>query len=113
MTTDQMRHAIAVEAEAQRLNKQFTGWVLLRCDQATKPEVINVGDPVSYKQNEYHRMTVEIPDAVRRLAFRQWKKELALKYNAKVRELNQLGVSTNLRLIEFNPATGEPITSKQ
>lgn len=109
MTADEMRRAISVEAEAIKIKRQIDGWVLLKPDSASKPEVINVGDPVAYKQGEYHRMTVEIPDAIRRLAFRQWRKELALKFNERVRELNRVGMATDLRLIGFSPATGDPL----
>lgn len=108
MTIDQARRAILVEAEARKIKRRFDEWVLLQIDASSAEEIINVGDPVTYRKNEYHRMKVKIPEAVRRLAFRQWRKELALKFNEYVRELAQLGVSTDLRLIEFSPVTGEP-----
>jgi len=108
MTIDQARRAISVEAEARKIKYQFDQWVLLSRDSYSKDEVINVGDPVQYKKGEYHRMTIVIPDAVRRLAFRQWRKELAINFNKLVRELNQLGVSHDMSLIQFNAATGDP-----
>lgn len=108
MTSEQMRRGLEVEAAARKIKKQFDTWVLLKLDGGATAEVINVGDPVSFKEGEYHRMKVQIPDVIRRLAFRQWRKELAFKYNEHLRELNQLGVSHDLRLIEFSPATGEP-----
>ncbi|MEC9017668.1 MAG: hypothetical protein VYC29_07115 [Pseudomonadota bacterium] len=109
MTIDQARHAISIEAEARKLKRQFDKWVLLAKDHNSQAEIINVGDPVMYKKDQYHRMTVAIPDAVRRLAFRQWRKDLALKFNQCVRELNQLGVSHGMSLIQFSVATGEPV----
>lgn len=109
MTIEQMRRAISIEAEARKIKRHFDQWVLLKMDSASHPEVINVGDPVDFRKNEYHRMKVAIPDAVRRLAFRQWRKELALEYNKYVRELAQLGVHTDLSLIAFSSSTGEPL----
>ena len=109
MTTEQMRRALSIEAEARKIKRQFDEWVLLKMDASSHPEVINVGSPATYRKNEYDRMKVAIPDAVRRLAFRQWRKELALKFNEYVRELAQLGVQTDLSLIAFSPVTGEPM----
>lgn len=109
MTIDQARRAISTEAEARKIKRQFDQWVLLAKDSSSQAEIINVGDPILYRKDQYHRMTVAIPDAVRRLAFRQWRKELAVKFNQHVRELNKLGVSHDMALIELSPATGEPL----
>lgn len=109
MTSEQMTHAISVERSAIQLKRQFDEFVLLKLDQASKPEIINVGDPVQWKKGEYHRVEVKIPDEVRRLAFRQWRKGIALQFNERVRELNRIGMTHGLRLIEFSPVTGEPL----
>ena len=103
MTLDQMSRGIAVHREAVALKRQIDGWVLLSIDPACKPEVINVGDP----KDQYHRAEIKISDTIRRLAFRQWKKDRALKFNEPVRELNQLGVKHELELIRFDPSTGD------
>lgn len=108
MTLEQMSRGIAVHREAVALKMQINGWVLLSIDPACKPEVINVGDPVTYRKGQYHRVEIKISDAIRRLAFRQWKKDLALKFNELVRELNQLGVKHEMELIRFDPSTGDP-----
>ncbi len=108
MTTDKMRRAISIEAEARKLKKQFDEYVLLKVDSGCTREVINVGDPVSYRKGEYHRVEIAIDETVRRLAFRAWRKNVALKFNEYVRELAQIGASTDLRLIAFSAATGDP-----
>lgn len=94
-----MRRAIGLESEARALLKQYETYVLLQPDSYMKKETINVGDPVTYKTNQYHRIEVEIPTKARRYVFNLWRKEIALKYNTKVRELNQIGALTDLRLI--------------
>jgi hypothetical protein len=108
MTLDQMSRGLAAHREAVAIKRQFDGWVLLAIDQHSKPEVVNVGDPIAYKKGQYHRAEIKISDAIRRLAFRQWRKDLALKFNELVRELNQLDVSHDLELIKFSPITGDP-----
>ena len=108
MTLEQMNRGIAAHREAVAIKAKFDGWVLLKADQYTKPEVVNVGEPVLYKKGEYHRTEIQIPEEIRRLAFRLWRKDLALKFNALIRELNQLGVSHAFTLIQFNPQTGDP-----
>lgn len=92
-----MRRALELESNARRLLKQHNEYVLLRVDSSATPEVINVGDPVNFRKDEYHRMKVAIPQEARRYVFGLWKRETALKYNAIVRELNQIGMTTDLR----------------
>lgn len=106
MTPETMRHALSVEAEARKIKRHLDEYVLLKLDHASTEEVINVGDPVKYREGDYHRMKIRIPEATRRLAFRQWQKETTLKFNEYVRELAQLGVSTDLRLIKFTASDG-------
>jgi hypothetical protein len=108
MNAEQMQRAIAIEANAKRLKKQFDTYVLLRKEGWTQ-EVLNVGDPVQFKEGQYNRIEVPIPEEARRFVFRCWRKEIALKFNEAVRELAQLGMTTDLRLIKFSPATGEPL----
>ena len=107
MTRDDMQRGIALLGEADKLHRQLTNFVLLkRSDPAS--EYVSLGDPVTYKQGDYHLVKMPLTDELRRLAFRMWRKETALKFNNYVRELNQLGVTHNHRLIEFSPQTGEP-----
>ena len=106
MNTETMRRAIEVEAAAKRLKKQIDEYVLLKRDSSSRPEEINVGDPVQYRNGEYHRVTVPIPESMRRLMFNLWRKETAIKYNEYVRELAQLGVKTDLQLISFSASDG-------
>lgn len=108
MTTEQMRRALELVSTAEKLKRQMDKFVLLVRDNSTRGETILVGDPVSYKQGEYHRVDVPIPEAARRYVFRLWRKEIAQKFNAAVRELNQLGASHEFRLVEFSEQTGEP-----
>ena len=110
MTPETMRHALAVEAQARKIKQQFDQYVLLKIDPASQKEVINVGDPVTYRQNEFHRMQVAIPEAARQYVFRLWRKEIALKFNEHVRKLAQLGMTTDLRQIEFSSVSGEPLS---
>jgi hypothetical protein len=76
--------------------------VLLKKDSASAEEVINVGDPVSYKKGEYHRQRIAVPEEARRYIFALWKRELALAYNQKVRELNQIGMLHGLPLLPID-----------
>ncbi len=101
MRREQMRHALAIEAEVSKLKKQLDEWVLLKLDSNSAKEIINVGDPISFRTNEYHRMQVAIPEAARRYVFRLWQREIALKLNEKIRELNQLGMTHGLQLVEI------------
>lgn len=94
-----MRRALALEAEARKLLKQYEKYVLLRPDANSMKEIINVGDPHTYQKDSYSRLQVEIPGQARRYAFQLWRKEIALRYNAAVRELNQTGALTGLRLL--------------
>lgn len=107
MTPEDMRSALAIEAEARKLKRQFDEFVLIKMDGHMPREILNVGDPVLYRQGEYHRIEVPIPETARRYVFNRWRKEIALKFNDHVRKLAQIGMTTDLRLIEFNPATGD------
>lgn len=109
MNIDDMRKAIALDGEARQLKRKFDGWVLIRKDSFTKPEVVNIGEPATFASNQYHRMEIVISDDLRRIAFRRWRKGIALKFNDVVRQLNQIGVDTDLELIEFSSVTGEPL----
>ena len=106
MSPETMRHALAVEAEARKLRKQLDEYVLIKADTGCQKEVINVGDPVKFRESEYCRVQVPIPESARRYVFNLWRKEVALKYNALVRELNQIGVDTDLALIGFKASNG-------
>lgn len=106
MTPETMRHALAVEAEARKLKRHLDEYVLLKRDHSSREEVINVGDPMRFQKNKYHHIHVPIPESARRYVFNLWRKEVALKYNEYVRELNQIGVSTDLSLIAFSASNG-------
>ena len=106
MSPETMRHALAVEAKARKLKRYLDEYVLLKRDHSLREETINVGDPVRYREGEYHRVHVPIPESARRYVFNLWRKEVALKYNECVRELAQLGVDTDLSLIGFNASDG-------
>jgi len=97
MDAETMHRAIQLEHNAKKLREQHDKYVLLRRDSYTKPEIINAGDPFLYKEKDYHRVEIPIPDEARRYIFALWKREIALKYNSIVRELNQIGMTTDLR----------------
>ncbi len=113
MTQEQMQRALSLISSAERLRSQFDKYVLLKRDSGNRGETIQVGDPVMYRKGEYHRIDVPIPEEARRLVFNLWRKEVALKYNETVRELNQLGASHGFELIRFSQMTGEPIVGGQ
>lgn len=94
MTVDQMKRGLELLNAANRLRKQLDEFVLLQRDSFTK-EVVCLGDPVSYKSGEYHRVEIPLSDQLRRYAFRIWRQEQTLRYNSIVRELNQLGVTSD------------------
>lgn len=93
MDQAQMREGLALIDQAAKLRKQLDTYVLLKRDASTRGETIQVGDPITYRTNEYHRTDVPIPEEARRHVFNLWRREVAGQYNEKVRRLNQLGVS--------------------
>jgi hypothetical protein len=102
MTPEQMSHALSLNHQAGSLRKQYDKYVLLRKDHNAKEEVLNVGDPAG--RDQYNRVFVPIPEAARRHVFHLWRREIALKHNAIVRELNQLGVKHGHSLIALRSA---------
>lgn len=98
MTIEDMQRAIGIKAEAEKLKRQLDTYVLLRRDSTCK-EVIALGHPEQFKKDSYWRLETPIPEEARRYVFRLWQRETALKYNAYVRELNQIGVTHDLALI--------------
>lgn len=108
MSEADMRRALMLISDAKSAQRQLNEYVLLVRDSSKKGETIQVGDPVTYRNNEYHRLDVPIPEDARRYVFRLWRKEVARRFNAMVRELNQLGASHDFKLVGFDPATGEP-----
>lgn len=94
-----MRRALSLKAQAEKLLFQYNEWVLVQMDSASHKEIINAGDPVQYKKDSYHRVEIPISGEARRYIFRLWKREIGLKYNACVRELNQIGMAHGLQLI--------------
>jgi hypothetical protein len=94
MTPEQMKDALAWKQKADKLRTQLNEFVLLQRDSYTK-EVVCLGEPVSYKKGEFHRVEVPIPDEVRRYAFRVWKRETTLQYNDACRKIAQLGLVTD------------------
>lgn len=98
MTADQMREGLSLLSEAEKLRRQLDKFILLKRDSNASGETIQVGDPVLYREREYHRLNVPIPEDARRLVFNLWRREVARQYNAKVRQLNQLGVSHSFSL---------------
>lgn len=107
MTADQMRHSLELISRADSLQKKLTKYVLLKRDSATRGETIQVGDPVLYRKDEYHRTDVTIPEEARRYVFNLWRRDIARQFNEVVRELNQLGVSHKFNLVKFSQVTGE------
>ena len=105
MDAETMRRALDLANNAQQLLKKHNEYVLLKVDQASSAEFINVGDPVQFRKDEYHRMKVPIPAEARRYVFALWKREIALKYNAIVRELNQIGMSHSFELLPITRPT--------
>ena len=98
LTTEQMQRAIDIKARAEKLKRQLDTYVLLKRDSACK-EVISLGHPEQFKKDSYWRLETPIPEAARRYVFRLWQRETTLKYNALVRELNQIGVLHELNLL--------------
>lgn len=105
MTPEQCAHAVALDREARTLKKKIDTYVLLRRDALVK-EVVCLGDPVQYRSGEYFRVEVPVPEEIRRHAFNLWRRDMAKRYNAMVRELAQLGINTDLELMKFSPSTG-------
>lgn len=97
MTEQDCRDALGWKAKADKLRKQLDEFVLLKRDSYTK-EVVCLGDPVSFKQSEYHRVEVPLPDDLRHYAFRLWKRETTMAYNEACRKLAQLGLQTDHRV---------------
>lgn len=97
MTPDQMRQALDWKQQADRLRKQLDEYVLLKRDSYTK-EVVCLGDPISYRQSEYHRVEVPLSDELRRYAFRLWQRETTLKYNDICRKMAQLDLQSDHRI---------------
>ena len=108
MTAEQMQRAIEAERQAKQILLKLKTWVLLNPDSHATAEVVNVGSPAT-ERGRYNRETVPVPVSIRRLAFAMWRKELALRYNALVREVVQLGATTGLRLIGFRESDGAPL----
>lgn len=103
MTPEQMRRALELNSSASNLRKQFDTYKLLLKDQHSKEEVLNVGNPAG--RDQYNRITVPIPEAARRHVFHLWRREIALRHNAIVRELNQLGATHAHELIKIGGAS--------
>lgn len=103
MTVEEMQSAIAAKGLADKLRKQLDEYVLLRRDSCTK-EVICLGDPVKYRENEYHRVEVPLSEELRRYAFRLWQRETTLKYNDLCRKLAQANVQSDHRVRELQGA---------
>lgn len=99
LTAEQMQRAIGIQNEAKKLKGQLDTFVLLKRDSLCK-EVIALGHPEQFKKDSYWRVETPIPEEARRYVFRLWQREIALKLNARIRELNQLGVLHDLRLVE-------------
>lgn len=99
MTPETMRRALAAKSEADKLLRQYNEWVLVRVDGHSYREFLNVGDPIAFRKDSCSRQEVPIPETARRYVFRLWKHEIALKYNALVRELNQIGMQHDLSLL--------------
>ena len=89
-----MKRGIALLASATKLRKQLDTFVLLKQDAYTK-EVVCLGEPSQFRNNEYARVEVSLSDELRRYAFRLWKREHTIRYNEVVRELNRLGVRSD------------------
>lgn len=103
MTEEQMRRALELCQRGRALRKQYDTFVLLKREYTTPKEVIYVGEPSRVK-GDYFGTEVAIPDEARRHVFNLWKRDIALKHNAIVRELNQLGMTHDLTKIEVGSA---------
>ena len=105
MKPELMREALAAEQNARQIKKKLDTYVLLKREAYERDkEKIMLGDPVTYRQGEYHRVEVPLPEEVRRWAFRLWRREQQLAYNTLVRRLAQIGMDTDLTLIEVEPS---------
>lgn len=104
MTEQQMREALGWKEEADRLRKRLDEFVLLKRDGYVK-EVVCLGEPVPFRQNECRRVEVPLSDELRRYAFRLWKRETTLEYNEACRKLAQAGMQTDHRV---RPLPGSP-----
>lgn len=94
MTEQDCRDALGWKQKADKLRQQLDEYVLLKRDSYVK-EVVCLGDPVRFKQNDYHRVEVPLSDALRRYAFRLWKRETTMEYNEACRKMAQLGLQTD------------------
>lgn len=101
-----MKRGLEVLASAEKAAHQLKEFRLLKNDASSAEEIINLGDPHTYKTNEYHRIKVRLPESARWHVFRLWQRETAEKLNEHIRELNRLGVKHNLNLAQFSPIDG-------
>lgn len=101
MNRDLMREALAAEQNARAIKKKLDTFVLLKREAYERDrEKICLGDPISFRTDEYHRVEVSLPEEARRWVFRLWRREQQLAYNALVRRIAQIGMQTDLQLIE-------------
>lgn len=104
LTAEQMRRALELQGRAKQLKDNFDKCVLMSAAKhyGTTKETILVGTPTGFSfDRKYDTMNVEIPEAARRHVFNLWRKDIAQKYNAIVRELNQIGMRHGLTAIEL------------
>lgn len=106
MTEEQMRRALVLISEAATLKRQLDTFVLTKRDAATRGETIQVGDPALGSSGGYNRIDVAIPEEARRHVYRLWRKDVAIKFNAAVRELNQLGAHHGFDLLKVEAVHG-------
>ena len=105
MKPELMREALSADQKAREIKRKLEEFVLLKRDTyGADKEKIVLGNPVTYRQGECHRVEVPVPEEVRRWAFRLWRREQQLVYNALVRRINQIGMATDLDLIEVEPS---------
>lgn len=103
MDRKSMERALQLEAAAKSLHRKLSQMILAKVPvHGVREEVIACGirKPDGTLNLEY----LPVPEAARRHVFRLWKREQTLRYNAMVRELNQLGMTGHgLALIPLEP----------
>lgn len=103
MDAETMRRALELQQRAKNLKFKFDKYLLMKAADhygATK-EVILVGYATGRDSKRYETEHIDIPETARRHVFNLWRRETALKYNAIVRELNQIGMKHDFALIDL------------
>jgi len=101
ITAEQMHRALGLLQQATSLRKQFDTYKLAAKTGGQHQEAINVCYKESGSWSDMKGTFIQIPEAARRHVFNLWRRETALKHNAIVRELNQIGMKHGLAVIDL------------